>query len=491
MAKILIVDDDDNICTLFSRILSAEGHQTFVGKNAAELFCLLPTAIPEVILLDVNLPDAQGYDLVPKVLGIDPFVQVLMISGEVTVEAAMNAMKLGAFDYLSKPFTKLTLLHAVGQALNARRISIHSAASERVLAYNNPNSPTRLTGSTRAICSFNMILDRLAKSANDPVMISGEIGTPKKQAARAIHDLSTRCNNPFFHLKCSSIPRPLMISELFGDPSSTDASRSRGLLQLTDGGTLYLSEVEFLDNRCCQALVELIQDMKSDSQEPANGNNRAPGTRLIFSTQNSPSKLMRNEELNKELYEITKDNSITLPNLVEQIEDLEELSNLYLKEINGQHGRYFMGYSPDIKKFLRTYSWPGNHKELYNLIERMVLLTPKEQVMIDISVLKRLMFLDAGDTIHDSEFFNNKEATQSKQTTSVTGTTDNEFFEPVPLEWVEKEYIAKVLKHLNYDLRVASLHLGISSSALHRKLVAFDLLPKEKSEPVEELDHSQ
>lgn len=486
MAKILIVDDDESICTLFSRIFASEEHTPFVAQNAAELFECLQATMPEIVLLDVNLPDAQGYDLVPKILEVDPFVHVLMISGEMTVEAAMNAMKMGAFDYLSKPFTRLTLMHAINQALDARRISIHAAASERVLSHDKPSSLTRLIGSTRAICSFNIILDRFAKNSNSPVMIIGEIGTPKQHVARALHDLSNRRSNPFFHLKCSTIPRPLMMAELFGDSSARDSSKSRGLLELTEGGTLYLSEVEQLDDRCSQALVELIQANNQQMNESSTQVTPSKGTRLVFSSETRLGHLAEMGEFNAQLNALTKAYTITVPTLVQQIEDLEELSNHYLKEINGLYGRHFNAFSPDIKKFLRTYSWPGNHQELYNLIERMVLLTPKSQMIIDIGILKRLMFLDPSDKLTDSDGPFYIDDYSDKDSSEEEAKEDDQYFEPIPLSWVEKEYIQKVLKHFDYDLRVTAIHLGISTSTLNRKLAVLEIALPPTPRPLQE-----
>lgn len=471
MANIVIVDDDDDICKLFSRILKEYGHEARIATTAIGLFELLSASIPEVILLDVNLPDAQGYELVPQILQVDPFIHVLMISGEMTVEAAMAALKMGAFDYLAKPFTKTVLIHAIDQALAARRMNIYAVASERVESHSNVTSNSRLTGSTRAICTFNMILDRMAKQSNVPILILGEIGTPKEESARAIHELSNRCENPFFHLKCSTIPRPLMMSELFGDVNTQRSKKSLGLLRLTEGGTLYLSEAEFLDSRCFQALTELI----NDQLECAKSDELQVGTRLIFSVNSPINELIRLGDFNEELNEILRHSSLTIPTLVSQFEDLDELSNHYLKEINQKLGRHFMGFSPDLMKFFRSYSWPGNHRELYNLIERIVLLTPKEQVLIDIGVLKKLMFLDPTTILNDGDFFTSVSINQ-EENKSEDDSEEEYFFEPIPLAWVEKEYIIKVLRHLNYDLASTALQLGLSTSALHRKLVVHDIL---------------
>ncbi|MDX1971358.1 MAG: sigma-54 dependent transcriptional regulator [Candidatus Sumerlaeia bacterium] len=466
MASIFVVDDDQQICMLFERILHQAGHGVVFASDGSQLVNLLEADLPELILLDVNLPDAQGYELVPRILEFDPFIKVVLISGEMTVEAAMAAVKMGAFDYLSKPFTRQSLLHAVNQALEARRLAIHNTASERVQAHAQPYSINRLIGSSRAICTVNVILDRLAKASNSPILLSGPMGTPKAHAARAIHEMSDRSDKPFYALNCTAVPRPLMHSELFGQPEAADFRKRLGLLHLARGGTLYLSEVEALTKPTAQELafyLEAIQNASESGEPPVS-------TRLLFSTSVDLEMKVQLGEFCPSLWEHLEPFNVRIPRLESHLDDLQELASHYLQKICSELGRPLLALSGDVYRNLREYTWPGNHAELHNLLERVSLLAPLDQQIVDMGLFERVFFMDSTPasnsySLHDTDHDAN------------AGEVLNDFFEPVPLTWVEKEYIQKVLIHSGYDLPKTAQQLGISLSALQRKIALHDLTP--------------
>ena len=214
MACIVVVDDDAYIRSLFKRILELSGHKVLTAESVSDLIEVLENTTVDVALLDVNLPDGRGDQVLPDLLARDPFLYVVIITGEPSIETAVSATRNGAFDYLSKPFTPDTLMHVVTQALAARRLAVGRAATERTSPRTGV-SQRRLVGSSPEICAVNLIIDRVAKTPSTPVLITGESGTGKEMAAQAIHDLSSRRERPIIKINCSAIPRPLVEAELF------------------------------------------------------------------------------------------------------------------------------------------------------------------------------------------------------------------------------------------------------------------------------------
>lgn len=475
MSSIIIVDDDENICKLFRRILIEDGHDVEVASSAAGLRSVLKTFLPDLVLLDVNLPDARGHELVPEILMHDPYAFVIVISGEMTVDTAIESTKKGAFDYLSKPFTKSSLLHTVDQALNARKYSVGRAADERSEQHIKLLRTNRLAGSSRLVCSVNLLIDRLSKNNVSPIMITGEAGTEKYQVAKSLHDLSPRHESPFIVLKSASVPRPILSTELFGGsfhPSETSFQRQNGVLELAKGGTLFIDEITSFDTKTLERIEKFLS---TKMVEYPDGNTRIVNTNLLIGSDHDLEDLVTLGEFPRSLFRKLSEHRIHLPPLRERLKDIEEISLLILQEVNFKYGKSLSRISQDVLSFFAQYTWPGNMDELYNFLERLAILASDEEIYVDYGMVRRSFFLPDGKSAsaHGSSNIphpTDEEVGQKSLSSIISIQSDNPEEEFLSLEMVEREYLRLILRQTSFDVNRTARILGLSVSALNRKM---------------------
>ncbi len=471
MASIIVVDDDDNIRNLFARILQNAGHQVQTSTSVAGFLELMETQTVDIVLLDIHLPDGRGDEVVPELIARDPYLHVIVISGDVSVATAVSATKKGAYDYLTKPFTVDTLLHVVSQAIEARRVAITRAAAER-----NPlrgfQNQRRLVGSSPEICAVNLMIDRVAKTPSTPVLITGESGTGKEMAAESIHQLSSRRNQPLIKVNCSAIPRPLVEAELFGHERGafTDARESRkGLFELADGGTIFLDEIGDLDLSVQPKLLRVLEEKMV--ARIGSERSRKVDIRVIAATNRDLEKLCGRGEFREDLYFRLAVMKIEMPPLRSHIEDMEKLAYLFLQEKSMELGKKVYGFSQEVLEFFRLYEWPGNVRELKNMVERLLILADSDVIQLDEMSLRRYCFMSPESSIMPS--IERELAGDIGGSSRVT--TAKELEDILTLEEVEKNYIKHAMVQLNFNKSKCARQLGISRSTLQRKLSVYDL----------------
>jgi len=375
MPSILIVDDEANIVASLERALAREGHQVEGAASAAEARARLAEA-RDVVLLDVRLPDGDGLALLEEIMTSAPETVVIMMSGHATIDLAVRATRLGAWDFLEKPVSLERLL-----------VLLRNAAASRVLADENRRlqapwaSP--IIGRSPAIAELLAQIARAGPSAAR-VLIQGEHGTGKELVARALHAASPRRSGPFVAVNCSAIPEELIESELFGHERGafTGATQSRrGRFEEAHGGTLFLDEVGDLSPRAQTKLLRVLQE----SELTRVGGNRPirVDVRVIAATNRDLAAAIRNRGFREDLYFRLAVIPLTVPPLRERREDIAALVEHFATQIARETARRPRPFAPGALEGLRRYGFPGNVRELRNLVERLVIMAPGGRIGAD------------------------------------------------------------------------------------------------------------
>jgi DNA-binding NtrC family response regulator len=463
MASIAIVDDEATVRSVLSKILIQGGHDVRVSSTLAEFLEIMKSESVEVALLDIHLPDGRGDEVMPDLLARDPYLRVVVVSGDPSVETVESAIKRGAFDYLTKPFNADALRHVVSQAVAARYEAINRAASERS-PLRSVTSQRRLAGFSRQICAVNLAIERAAASA-EPVLIEGESGTGKEMAAQAIHEMSARRKYPLVKVNCAAIPKPLAEGELFGTEMGAlpDSKGTRmGMLELAERGAIFLDEIGDLDVTVQAKLLHFLRDQTIT--RVGGDNPRRIDVRIIAATTGDIRRPGGRAPFMPDLYQILSINTIEMPPLRIHPDDIEHLAYVFLREKSLELNRKVYNFSEEVLDFFRSYSWPGNVRELRSMVERLVILSDPDRMQIDEEILRRYCFhyhpmqirLAAGGAGNGSGSEGARE-------------------EVVTLEEMEKDYLRRALRTLDFNKTQCAAALGISRSTLQRKIQQYGL----------------
>ncbi len=371
--KVLVIDDERIVRDSMGRALRDEGYEVAAAATAAEGFTRFEAFRPQVVVLDVKLPDGSGLDLLPRLRQIDPAVQVLIITAFGEERTAARAMKLGAADFLKKPYDLGELLHAVGSAARslARETQLKVYRKRQRARY----ARSRLVGSSPAMRAIKQLIGKVARSGATKILVTGETGTGKDLVAGAIHFESGRREGPLISINCSNFQETLLENELFGHErgSFTGASHlKRGLVELSDGGSLMLDEVADMPMSIQAKLLRFLD----------HGTFRRVGgsvdfhvdLQVIAATNADLERRIQENRFRDDLYFRLKVVSIQLPPLRQRGDDVLELAHHFLEGFSRKFGKDFRAISPAAATLLQRYEWPGNVRELENLLERAVLL---------------------------------------------------------------------------------------------------------------------
>ncbi len=380
MDSVLIVDDEKNVRALLTRILGQDQVEVHAAGTGAEGLLLADEVDPDVILLDLRLPDADGMDLLKSLKARRPDTAVIMITAFGQIPSAVEAMKHGATDYLEKPFEPLDKLRlAVSRALDevkARR-EIHRLHQIQARQY----GADRLVGDSEATRHLRQVVRQLAQSEAQTILILGESGTGKELVAKGLHYEGPRRDFPFMEVNCAAITDTLFESELFGHEkgSFTDAKATKkGLMELADRGTLFLDEVSEMSPGSQAKLLRSLQERVV---------RRVGGTRdikvdvrVIAATNRPLETLVKDGKFREDLFYRLNVFPITIPPLRSRKEDLLPLARHFLLDLNTTFHKTIRGLTPETEKLLLGYAWPGNVRELKNLVERLVILSTSEWI---------------------------------------------------------------------------------------------------------------
>jgi two-component system, NtrC family, nitrogen regulation response regulator NtrX len=401
MPRVLIVDDDQDIRNTVDMILRYEKYETLLAENGEEALALMEEKGADLVLLDVKMPGMDGLEVLARLTEKHPDAQVVMISGHGSIETAVAATKLGAFDFLEKPPDQdqllLTLKNAAKvSALTSENIALKGKISERY----------RILGESR---SLTRILETVKKVAPTQarVLITGENGTGKELVARNIHELSPRWRSPFVEVNCAAIPRDLIESELFGHEkgSFTGAvGRRKGKFEQADGGTLLLDEIGDMD---MTAQSKVLRVLEESTVERVGGDETLDvDVRVLAATNKDLREAVEAGEFREDLFYRLNVVPIHVPSLAERREDIPLLARHFLDVAVRANdlGRRIL--TTDGEATLTRHTWPGNVRQLRNLMERVAILAPGEE--IDTAVLEEHFTVHrgrAGDPLAECESF--------------------------------------------------------------------------------------
>jgi two-component system, NtrC family, response regulator AtoC len=367
--RILILDDDALIRTVLSERLERSGNKVQVAGSIAEARALLRTRVPDLALLDMKLPDGEGTDLLPELIG-ELDVPVIMMTAHATVQSAVAALKQGARDLLEKPISYERLDASVAAALEV------TALRREVRALREQGRGDDLiVGDSPGMQELFRMVERVAPAEHTTVLIQGETGTGKGVIARLIHRLSPRAHQPFVNVTCTSLAETIMESELFGHEKGafTDArAMKRGLVELADHGTLFLDEIGELSPRLQGKLLQFIEDRTF--RRVGGTRDLSVDTRLVTATNRDLQADVHSGKFRADLFYRLRVVPLYLPPLRERASDVPELAKHFLAAYSRDLGKHVRRIDPDAVELLRQYGWPGNVRELRNVIERSVLL---------------------------------------------------------------------------------------------------------------------
>ena len=370
--SICIVDDEPAILNTLSSILEDEGYQISVAKSGTEVLKLVRSDPPDLVILDIWMPELDGLETLKRLRQQFPTLLVIMMSGHGSIETAIKATKLGAYDYLEKPLDleKVTIL--VRNALHQRKLE-----EENLNLRIQVERRFELVGKSVSMSRLRELIN-MAAPTNSRVLISGANGTGKELVARAIHLHSPRHSRPFVEVNCAAIPETLIESELFGHERgafSGATSMKRGKFELADGGTLFLDEIGDMSLATQAKVLRVLQEQQFT---------RVGGTRLlnvqvrvIAASNKDLADEIEKGTFREDLYYRLNVLPIMVPTLRERREDIPELAQHFLRLHAEEQGMKFKELTKEAMEMLRQHDWPGNIRELRNLIERLLIMVPR------------------------------------------------------------------------------------------------------------------
>ena len=442
--KVMIVDDEEVIRLFARNTLEKCGYEVFEAADAAALKASFPGVHPDVVLLDLKLPDGDGLTLLPQLKKKWPDAEVIVLTGHGSIEVAVEATKRGAYYFQTKPFDAATLKLQVERALEHKQINEENSALRRALStMSGGSSPIFQSPSSKSVVRT---IERVAPS-DVSILITGESGTGKEVIADLIHALSPRSKGPIVKINCAALPRELIESELFGSVKGafTGAQSDRdGLFRQAEGGTLLLDELSEMPIDTQSKLLRVLQEKEV---RPVGGRvSFKTDCRIIAATNRIPEEAIKDGKLREDLFYRISAISVYLPPLRERREDIIPLSNAFLKRFAAQANRVITGFTPAAAEVMRKFDWPGNVRQLQNEVQRAVLMSEGKVI-------------EAHDlTVHSEDAAIN---------------TDNGNL--TLMEAMERNTIIQILKETRGNKLETAKRLGIGRQTLYNKIKTYSI----------------
>jgi DNA-binding NtrC family response regulator len=442
--RILICDDEEGILSYLKKLLRAQGMEVETFSSGRELLQRLreeQTADADLLLQDMKMPDMDGIQILREVKKLFPALPVIMMTAFGTIDAAVESIKLGAYDYVTKPFPKEKIFSVLANVLERGQFLLENQALKVEPGSQTASGPIIFKGDTfRKI--YDLTLQVAESEAN--ILILGESGTGKELIAGAIHAHSKRKNNRILSINCAALSDSLFGSQLFGHMRGafTGAfSNQKGLLEEADGSTLFMDEIADMSLPIQAKLLRVIQER--DFIPVGSTKAKTVDVRLVAATNKDLDKEVRAGRFREDLYYRLNVITISLPPLRERREDIEALVNHFLVKHSKRMQKQVTGISVDALQLMHAYAWPGNIRELENVVERAVILARENEIAAENLPLWKNM--------HPSEL-------------------PQEQYQAVPLETIEQEHIRKTLEKTGYNKSRAAEILGITRKTLDRKI---------------------
>ena len=446
---VLVVDDDPGLRESFRVILEDE-YEILDVPDGLQALELIRSCQVDLVLLDIRLPGMDGIEVLERIKALDGQVEVILVTAVKTVRTAVSAMKLGAFDYLTKPFEEDDVLSVIRRALEKRTLEREVVFLRSELARRHDFD--EIVGQHPEMQKLYQLIAQMARTAST-VLIAGESGTGKELIARAVHREGPRRDKPFVPVNPAAISETLMESELFGHEKGAFTSayqRKLGKFELANGGTLFLDEIATLKPELQAKLLRVLQEREIE---------RVGGTRsikvdvrIISATNADLEKAVTNQTFREDLYYRLNVVPITVPPLRERREDIPLLVDHFVRRYNHEFKKHIEGVSPDALAALREYAWPGNVRELQNIIERSVALVEGPLIQLKDLPLD-LMLPDHGVRARAAEIMPLKQA----------------------CEQFERQIVLRVLERVRWNQSEAARLLGLHRNTLKVKLAKWKM----------------
>ena len=465
MASILIIDDDIALTKFLTTFLEENNWVVYSAPTGEKGLEMVKEIYPDVILLDIKLPDIEGVSLLEKIKKIDENIPVVIVSGVNEIKIAIEAIKKGAYDYITKPFDKDELLLVINRANESEALK-KEIKFLRSKLYDTVYPGIGLIGTSPAIKNVIELIKKVAPT-NMTVLLVGESGVGKEEIAHAVYKLSKRANKPFITVDCGTIPEGLIESELFGYEKGafTGAdSRKYGKFELAHTGTIFLNEISNLPFSAQAKLLRVLQER--EIQHLGGDKVIKVDVRVIADTNVPLEEKVKQGTFREDLYHRLNEFVIEIPPLRERGEDVFLLSEKFIEEANKEFNKAVKGLSLEVKKLFLQYPWPGNIRELRSVIKRAVLLSDDFIYPQHLPVSVQLVSKEV-EVIKPMP----EKQTQIQQ---ISFSKDkNELKEAI--ENVEREKICAILEKVRYNKKEAAKLLGITRRALYYKLYRLGL----------------
>ena len=453
--KILIVDDEKGILDTLAGILEDEGYDIFLSEDAETALEILEKEEVDLIFLDVWLPRMSGIDAIKKIKEKDSDIPIIMISGHGNVEIAVEAIKLGAYDFLEKPLSMERVILTTERALQFKNLE-----RENIKLRSSIDKKYELVGNSSAMKKIKSQIELIAKG-DSRVLIIGESGTGKELVARAIHSMSNRFRAPFVEVNCAAIPQELIESELFGHEKGAFTGaieRKIGKFELANGGTLFLDEIGDMSLLTQAKLLRVIETQKF--QRVGGTRDITVNVRIISATNKDLLEEIKKGNFREDLYYRLNVVPIYIPPLRERKEDIPGLIKYFIEEFSKEKGWKAKTLDNQAMKILQDYDWPGNVRELRNAVERLMIMTVNE--VITLSDIESTGII--GKSTKEESYFKYKTLREAKDA-------------------FERDFLIRKLKENKWNMTKTAEIIGIERSNLYKKIKSLGIsLPKEFSE---------
>ncbi len=445
---ILIVDDEESICRSLGGILSDEGYEVLVATSGEEALKVLKEDVSSLVLLDIWLPGIDGIEVLKLIKAEFPGLRVIMMSGHGTIETAVRATKLGAFDFIEKPLSLDKVVLIVNHVMDLVRLE-----EENALLRQKFQEEYELTGGSPPILELREMISLVAPT-NAWILIRGENGTGKELIARSIHRQSRRAGKPFIEVNCAAIPEDLIESELFGHERGafTGATeKRRGKFDLAHEGTIFLDEIADMSLRAQAKILRILQEKKF---ERVGGSRLIPtDVRVLAATNKDLEKEMEAGRFRQDLFFRLNVIPLLVPPLRERREDIPILAGRFIKEVALKEKEKEKTIETEALDLLCRYDWPGNVRELKNIVERIMIMTPGPKIT-------------PGDIPNLG--INHQKVLKTRSW------HQNDTFREAKMEF-ERQYLAGKLKEFEGNISRTAEAIGLERSNLHRKIKLYDL----------------
>lgn len=449
--RILVVDDEDEIRKILARILEKEGFEVIEASNGSTALEIVREQRVNIVLADLKMPGMSGMELLEAIKIIHPEIEVIMITGQGTIEDAVECLKKGAYDFITKPFKKVQIIKSISKALENQALLIENKQLRELL--DGMRQWRKIIGTSQPMREVMKVVEQVSQSSAT-VLIQGESGTGKELIAEAIHYMSPRRNKPLIKVSCAALPETLLEAELFGFEKGAftgAVSRKEGRFELADGGTLFLDEVCEMTPSTQVKLLRVLQD--GEFERLGGLKTIKVDVRIIAASNSDLSQAVKNKTFREDLFYRLNVITIMLPPLRDRMEDVPLLVEYFIQKYSERNKKAIAGISKQAMDALMRYNWPGNVRELENTIERAVVFCKGEYITVDDLPSHIVSSLGARPFI-----------------SIPIG---------VPLKEIEKIVIKEALKYSKGDKSIAAKLLGIAPRTIYRKIesISDDTVP--------------